>query len=181
MLERGLMPHSGPGKFLEKLTSLMPLKFFHIPSRDSVQIESDLAAFLSNHRVVTIERRFVDDGQNSFWAICVDYLHGPTTGGPDYGAPGRSARKVDYKEVLTPEQFLVFVRLRDLRKEVAAREAVPVYNVFTNEQLAEIVKRGCTSLAQMQEVEGIGEARVGKYGEIFLSALVAAGSTGGNP
>jgi hypothetical protein len=33
----------------------------------------------------------------------------------------------------------------------------------------------------MQEVEGIGEARVGKYGEIFLSALVAAGSTGGNP
>jgi superfamily II DNA helicase RecQ len=88
---------------------------------------------------------------------------------------------VDYKEVLTPEQFLVFVRLRDLRKEVAAREAVPVYNVFTNEQLAEIVKRGCTSLAQMQEVEGIGEARVGKYGEIFLSALVAAGSTGGNP
>lgn len=151
----------------------MPLKFFHVPSRDPGQIEADLASFVSNHRVVTIERRFVDDGQNSFWAICVDYLHGPGGGGPDYGAPGRSTRKVDYKEILTPEQFAVFVRLRDLRKEVAAREAVPVYNVFTNEQLAEIVKRGCTSLAQMGEIDGIGEARIGKYGEMFLAALAA--------
>ena len=104
----------------------------------------------------------------------MDYLHGTATGGPDYGSPGRGARKVDYKELLTPEQFAVFARLRDLRKELATRDAVPVYNVFTNEQLAEIVKRDCATLAQMQEIAGIGEARVGKYGEIFLSSLAAA-------
>jgi superfamily II DNA helicase RecQ len=149
----------------------MPLKFFHIPSRDPVPLEADLTSFLSRHRVVTIERRFVEDGQSSFWAICVDYLHGPETGGPDYGAPGRSARKVDYKEILTPEQFDIFARLRDLRKEIATREAVAVYNIFTNEQLAEIVKRHCATIAQMQEIEGIGEARAGKYGAAFLAAL----------
>ncbi len=154
----------------------MPLKFFHIPSRDPATAEADLASFLSRHRVVTIERRFVEDGQSSFWAICVDYLHGPETGGPDYGAPGRAGRKVDYKEVLTPEQFAVFARLRDLRKEVAARDAVPVYNVFTNEQLAEMVRRGCASVAELREIDGVGEARCEKYGPAFLAAM--AGGTG---
>jgi len=124
---------------------------------------------------VTIERRFVEDGQNSFWAICVDYLHGPETGGPDYGSPGRGSRKVDYKEVLTPEQFTVFARLRDMRKEVAERDAVPVFAVFTNEQLAEMVKRRCSSLAQIREIDGIGETRATKYGEAFLAPLKEAG------
>jgi len=39
---------------------------------------------------------------------------------------------VEYKEILTPEQFTVFACLRDLRKKVAARDAVPIYNVLRN-------------------------------------------------
>jgi hypothetical protein len=30
-----------------------------------------------------------------------------------HGAPGRSERKVDYKEVLSPEQFVVLAKLRE--------------------------------------------------------------------
>ena len=48
---------------------------------------------------------------------------------------------MDYKEILKSEDFAVFARLRDLRKEIAQAEAVPVYTVFTNEQLAQLVDR----------------------------------------
>lgn len=104
-------------------------------------MEAELNGFLSRHRVVTIERRFVDCGADSLWALCVDYLHGEPTAGASHGAPGRADRKVDYKEVLNPEQFEIFAKLRDLRKQLAEQEAVPVYAVFTNEQLAEMVRQ----------------------------------------
>jgi hypothetical protein len=37
---------------------------------------------------------------------------------------------VDYKEVLKPEEFEVFSRLRDWRRSVAEKEGVPVYAVL---------------------------------------------------
>ena len=52
--------------------------------------------------------------------------------------PGWSFRyPQDYKQVLKPEEFEVFSRLREWRKGVAEKEGVPVYVVFSNEQLAE--------------------------------------------
>ena len=43
-----------------------------------------------------------------------------------HGAPGSSERRVDYREVLSAEQFEIFAKLREVRKGVAEREAVPV-------------------------------------------------------
>jgi superfamily II DNA helicase RecQ len=55
----------------------------------------------------------------------------------------RSTKKgrIDYREILPSEDFLVFVKLRDLRKQMAQAEAAPVYTIFTNDQLAEMVRR----------------------------------------
>ena len=61
--------------------------------------------------------------------------------------PGKN--KVDYKEILTPEQFAVFARLRELRKEIASREAVPVYTIFTNEQLSQMVQASPDSMVAL--------------------------------
>lgn len=99
----------------------MALKFFHVSSRDAAPMEAELNSFFSRHRVVTIDRRFVEAGSDSFWALCVDYLHGEPGTGPSHGVPGRAERKVDYKEVLSPEHFGIFAKLRELRKEIAER------------------------------------------------------------
>ena len=151
----------------------MGLKFFHISSRSPDSIEAELNVFLARHRVVTVERRFVEDGADSFWAVCVDYLSGEAGSGTVHGAPGRSERKVDYKEVLSPEQFVVFAKLRELRKIVAEREAVPVYAVFTNEQLAVMVQERVNNRVKLRRIDGVGEAKVDKYGGEFLGALSA--------
>jgi superfamily II DNA helicase RecQ len=113
----------------------------------------------------------VEAGADSFWALCVDFLHGEPGSGPTHGAPGRADRKVDYKELLTPEQFEVFSKLRELRKQMATADSVPIYTVFTNEQLAAMVTSQADSKAKLKAIDGVGEARVEKYGEAFLALL----------
>jgi hypothetical protein len=106
-----------------------------IPVRNAEWAERELNDFVESHRVLAVDRRWVDQGENSFWTVWVDYLE------PGSGATGtRSKRSVDYREVLSPEDFEVFAKLRVLRKEISGEDGVALYNVFTNEQLAQIVQ-----------------------------------------
>jgi superfamily II DNA helicase RecQ len=59
-----------------------------------------------------------------------------------------------------------------LRKELAQTEAVPVYALFTNEQLAQMVQRRCRSRNDLAQIEGIGESKIDKYAERFLPLLL---------
>ena len=119
--------------------SIMSLKFFVVPVQDSIASEDELNGFLASHKILSIDRQLVDQGVNSFWAICIDYLTGKRV---ETGQnPNLSRNRVDYKSILRAEEFEVFSRLRQLRKEMAQVEAVPVYALFTNEQLAQMVQR----------------------------------------
>jgi superfamily II DNA helicase RecQ len=148
----------------------MALRFFVIPVHDSGAFEQELNGFLASHKVVSIDRQLIDQGVNSFWAICVDYLsHAP---GETNRNSNLSRKRVDYKAILPPEDFAVFSQLRDLRKELAQTEAVPVYALFTNEQLAQMVQRRCRSNSDLAQIEGIGESKIDKYAERLLPLLV---------
>jgi superfamily II DNA helicase RecQ len=55
----------------------------------------------------------IDQGVNSFWAICIDYLsHAPGEVGHNLNL---SRSRVDYKAILPAEEFAVFSQLRSLR------------------------------------------------------------------
>jgi superfamily II DNA helicase RecQ len=41
---------------------------------------------------------------------------------------------------------------------------VPVYAVFTNEQLAKMVTGGVVTKAALEKIDGVGEAKATKYG-----------------
>ena len=148
----------------------MQLKLFVLPIKNLGVAEAEMNAFLRGHRVLAVKKEFVADGENSFWTFCVEYLDGAGAGALLSG--GRPP-KVDYKEVLKPEEFEVFSRLRDWRKSVAEKEGVPVYAVLTNEQLAQMVQKQVRSKAGFKEIEGVGDARVEKYGEALVQLLAA--------
>jgi len=146
----------------------VPYRFFLIPVRQSGPAEEELNRFLRSHRVLNVDRRWVDEGSESFWSFCVDYLE---TGQDERAAQGGASERgrVDYQEVLSPEQFALFVKLRALRQGIAKDEAVPVYMVFTNEQLAQMVRLEARSKADLDKIAGVGEARIQKYAERFLA------------
>lgn len=147
----------------------MQLKVFIVPVKNLSLPEGEMNAFLRSHRVLAVRKEFVSDGENSFWSFCVEYLESVSTGNPP--ASGKLP-KVDYKEVLKPEEFEVFSRLRDWRKGQAEKEGLPVYVVFTNEQLSEMVRKRVSTKAALKEIEGVGDARVEKYGDAVLERLV---------
>lgn len=149
----------------------MAFKFVAVPIRDPGAAESELNAFLRGHRVLSVERRFVEAGPNSCWAVCVDYLE-PAGAIPPLGErPAGGRGRVDYREILPADEFAVFARLRQWRKEVAQQEAVPVYAVFTNEQLARMVRDRAGSRADLEAIAGVGDARIEKYGARVLEVL----------
>jgi superfamily II DNA helicase RecQ len=143
----------------------MQMRFFSIPLHDGEQAAEELNGFLAAHKVLSVERHFVQDGANSSWAVCVSYLQG--NGRP----PSAKKSKIDYREVLSEEDFAVFAKLRSLRKTLAEKDGVPAYALFTNEQLAEMVRRRVHTNSGLKEIEGIGQARVDKYGASFITIL----------
>ena len=123
-------------------------------------MERALNSFLANHCVLSVTREFLNVGENSHWCFCVDYLDAVAS------SKVKNSRRtaVDYTELLAPDEFALFAKLRDLRKELAQAEGVPVYTIFTNAQLAQIVQSRATSKAELQIIEGLGDARMEKYG-----------------
>jgi superfamily II DNA helicase RecQ len=143
----------------------MNYRFFSVSARYPNAIQDELNSFCNTHRIISIEKQFVSDGEHSFWAICISYQEG----GDSTALVRRS--KIDYKKVLSAEDFALFAKLRELRKTLAQQQGVPAYALFTNEQLAEMAKRRVSSAAALDEIDGVGQSRVDKYGSAFLSAI----------
>ena len=154
----------------------MKYRFFMIPTTMPHAAQEELNHFCAEQRVVNVDKQFVSDGERSFWALCVCYLDGP--GGPIAARKG----KIDYRETLNEQDFALFAKLRALRKTLAEQEGVPAYALFTNEQLAAMVQKRVTSKAALGDIEGVGTARVEKYGDAFLSVLLeGAGNNAPKP
>lgn len=149
----------------------MQIRIFIIPIKNVDDSEIEMNRFLRSHRVLAVKKEFVVDGENSFWTFCIEYLDA-VSGSVPVGSTARP--KVDYKEQLQPDEFLAFSRLREWRKRVADEEAVPVYTIFTNGQLAEIVTKKVSSKSALGSIIGVGEARVTKYGDGLLSVIGGA-------
>lgn len=143
----------------------MKFEFFSIPALSPGEGQQELNSFCSINRIASIEKQFVANGEQSYWAICVSYLDKEKK----ITAPGKS--KVDYREVLEEPDFAVFSKLRSLRKTLAEQEGVPVYALFTNEQLADMVRGRVTTLSGLAAIENVGKSRLDKYGTQFLEIL----------
>ena len=115
-----------------------------------------------------MDKQFVDQGAHSYWLFCLTTVDG--NGAERSSGSGKRGR-IDYREVLSETDFAVYADLRELRKTMAEQEGVPMYALFTNEQLAETVTRRATSMAALGEIDGVGKARIEKYGKYFLPVL----------
>lgn len=65
----------------------------------------------------------------------------------------------------------LFDKLRALRLEIARKEKVPPYLVFSDKTLIQMCAIKPRTKGEMLEVSGVGEAKYQKYGEEFLAAV----------
>ena len=65
----------------------------------------------------------------------------------------------------------VFEALRELRKEIAKKENIPPYIIFSDKTLKELSSALPTTKEQMLNVHGVGEVKFQRYGKEFLEKL----------
>ena len=78
---------------------------------------------------------------------------------------------------LTDSEMKLIASLREKRLEIARRDAVPAYIVFSDRTLAEFALRRPLSLAAMASVRGVGEMKLDRYGEEFLAVIRSSDET----
>ena len=121
-----------------------------------------------------VRQEFLPDPANPKWCVAVEYLDSPGAA-KDKDSRGSRAKRIDYKETLSPEDFSLFAKLRDWRKASAEHEGVPVYAIFTNEQLAKIATDRIATKSGLAELDGVGEGRVSKYSQAVIKIVKEAG------
>ena len=82
---------------------------------------------------------------------------------------GRRTREAPAE--LTPDDLLVFERLRVWRREEAARQHLPPYVIFQDKTLAEIARRRPKTVEAMADISGVGESKLQRYGPAVLGVL----------
>ncbi|WP_308515231.1 DNA helicase RecQ [Sphingomonas flavescens] len=68
----------------------------------------------------------------------------------------------------------LFDRLRETRRKLAAESGVPPYVVFHDSTLREIATRKPRDLHELSKVQGVGAAKLERYGAAMLEALAEA-------
>lgn len=65
----------------------------------------------------------------------------------------------------------LFIKMRTLRKEIADAEDVAPFIVFNDATLSEMAKLKPTTSAEMLNVSGVGDTKLSRYGQAFISLI----------
>ncbi len=136
----------------------MQIKLFSIPVFSSAKVEEELNVFLRTYQIIDIQREFVAAAENSFWSFCIRFLDQETE-------ESRLVKsKIDYRDLLEDHEFTVFLRLKDIRKQLAEEFAVKVFMVFSNAELAEMSRFEELTVSNVSKIKGIGKKKMENYG-----------------
>ena len=137
----------------------MQFQLFTIPVTDDGLALEEMNKFLRTHKILEVEQELVSAKSGSHWHFCVKYI---ATAKND---KGQQISKIDYKQVLDENTFAIFSMLREGRKKIAEEDGVPVYAVFTNEELAGIAGLPDINTESIKKIKGVGDKKIERFGK----------------
>ncbi len=97
-------------------------------------------------------------------------VSGASGGAGSGGKSRRAAARIPAPE-LPPEAEAVFERLRAWRTATAKEQGVPPYVIFHDATLRQIAAAPPSTLAELANVNGVGETKLARYGQQILEVL----------
>ena len=85
-------------------------------------------------------------------------------------------QKIIQRKAKLEQDDSLFETLRKLRREIAAREGVPPYIIFSDSTLHEMSKYKPTNSQALLTIKGVGESKLEKYGNLFMNAILNHGT-----
>ena len=132
--------------------------------------DSPLQELLKGREVFTIRDHFFVRNGVPYLAVVVTCGLKPPVEEPKPLEKGRG-REESWRALVSAEDLPLFNTLREWRAERARREGVPPYIVFTNRQLAAMVRLRPGSFSALGAIDGIGKAKLDNYGRELLALL----------
>ena len=93
----------------------MQIQLFTMPISDDGSALAELNKFLLRHKVLENAQHFYQNDKGAAWCFCVRII----TGVAQFTGSFNNKVKVDYKQVLTADEFEIFSKLRECRKKIA--------------------------------------------------------------
>jgi ATP-dependent DNA helicase RecQ len=90
---------------------------------------------------------------------------------PERVRTGRKPKLASVAEDLSPEDAKLFERLREWRAGQAREQGVPAYVIFQDKTLREIASTRPADVHTLACVNGVGQAKLEKYGQDILEVL----------
>lgn len=85
-----------------------------------------------------------------------------------------NTEKQEIKEVKSKSTAnSLFETLRKLRYEISKEESVPAYVIFSDAALRQMETERPTSDQELLAIDGVGKAKLEKYGDLFIKAIIA--------
>ncbi|MDM5333576.1 DNA helicase RecQ [Ureibacillus composti] len=81
------------------------------------------------------------------------------------------SRRVQTVKAVVKQDDPLFEKLRGLRREIAEREGVPPFVVFSDKTLRDMCEKQPIDEVGFLEVSGVGQNKLEKYGELFISSI----------
>lgn len=134
--------------------------------------DSPVREFLKDTEVVSITDHFFLRNEVPYLTLVIKYFPFRQENNVAPSAVGK--RDESWKESLSDPDLGVFNRLREWRSKKSREEGVPPYILFTNKQLAEIAKARPNTLAELEQIEGVGKNKREKYGTHILEITASS-------
>ncbi len=119
--------------------------------------------FLSKYDVVNMNSKLVQDEIN-YWSVLVYYQE---------KAKQTNSNKVSVnsEEDLSEEEKIIYNKLKDWRYEKSKELNQPPYIIFHNSHLMSIAKFKPYNLQDLEQINGLGESKIKRYGTEIIEVL----------
>ena len=126
-----------------------------------------LREFVKDKDMLSIRDHFFVRNETPYLAAVVTYAPQPVV---QPAAARAAGSRLEVGEADMP----LFNAMRDWRAERSKKEGVPPYMICTNRQLAAILRDKPRRMGKLGEIQGIGKAKLEKYGEELLAMVALA-------
>lgn len=145
----------------------MKLKVFTFRFSDNTGGFNDEAmqAFIADKEVIEFSEHFFVHEKTPWLTVVLAYR--PV----EDSEKKRPIRRPDSRNELDDKEKQVYDTLRAWRAARAKAEGIPPYMIANNKQLAKMIRSRVQSRTALTAIQGIGDAKVAKYGEEILEIL----------
>jgi len=127
--------------------------------------DAELRDFMKGNEIISVRDHFFMRHDVAYLTLIIKYLPGLQ----ELDVRPKGTKEEPWRKALSEADMGLFNLLREWRAKRAKKEGYPPYILFTNVQLAEMVKSRPQSLVELMKIDGVGQAKADKYGQEILA------------